>query len=75
MVSVDETALVKGKLPEVRELLNRSGIRIPSLVDELARIPDPRKARGKRHPLGAMLALACVALLGGYRSLLAHLAR
>lgn len=71
MVLVDETALVKGKLPEVHELLNRSEIRIPSLIDELARIPDPRKARGKRHPLGAMLALACVALLVGYRSLLA----
>lgn len=71
MVLADETALVKGKLPEVSELLNRSEIRIPSLVDDLARIPDPRKARGKRHPLRAMLALACVALLCGYRSLLA----
>lgn len=71
MVLVDETVLVKGKLPGVHELLNRSAICIPSLVDELARIPDPRKARGKRHPLRAMLAMACVALLCGYRSLLA----
>ena len=71
MVLADETALVKGKLPEVSGLLNRSEIRIPSLVGELARIPDPHKARGKRHPLRTMLALACVALLCGYRSLLA----
>ena len=45
--------------------------KIPSLYAELQQVPDPRRAAGKRHPLAAMLALACVALLCGYRSLYA----
>jgi predicted transposase YbfD/YdcC len=38
------------------------------LLEVLAEIPDGRKARGKRHPLAAILALVCVAVLCGYRS-------
>src|SRR4051812_41646474 len=34
----------------------------------LAEIPECRAARGKRHPLPAILALLCVAALCGYRS-------
>ena len=38
------------------------------LLDMLAEVPDPRKEKGKRHPLKAILALAIIAMLSGYRS-------
>lgn len=39
-----------------------------NLVIVFADIPDFRKSRGKRHPLCAILVMACVAILCGYRS-------
>jgi DDE family transposase len=38
------------------------------LIEVLMEIPDCRHNRGKRHPLPAILALACSAMLCGYRS-------
>ena len=38
------------------------------LMDILAEVPDPRKAKGKRHPLVAILALGVVATLSGAKS-------
>jgi hypothetical protein len=40
-----------------------------SLVEVLAEVPDPRDARGIRHPLVAVLGLTVVAVLAGMKSL------
>lgn len=41
------------------------------LVEAFEKVPDPRKPRGRRHPLSAMLALSTAAMLSGARSLFA----
>jgi predicted transposase YbfD/YdcC len=38
------------------------------LIEVLTEIPDFRSKQGQRHPLGAILALVCSALMCGYRS-------
>jgi len=40
----------------------------PSLIDALAQLPDPRHARGRRHPWSALLLLLAVGLLTGANS-------
>lgn len=37
------------------------------LIEELKAIPDPRKARGKRHPLWVLLLLILMGMMAGYR--------
>src|SRR5580658_8114087 len=38
------------------------------LLDLLAQIPDPRKMRGRRHPLAGLLAVGIAAVVAGSRS-------
>ena len=38
------------------------------LLDLLAQVPDPRKKRGRRHPLAGLLAVAVAAVIAGSRS-------
>jgi DDE_Tnp_1-associated/Transposase DDE domain len=42
-----------------------------SLLAFLAEVPDPRSRHGRQHPLSAILALACCAILCGARSIAA----
>ena len=42
-----------------------------SLLEAYRWVPDPRSARGRRHPLAAILALATAAMLEGAQSLYA----
>ena len=44
---------------------------VPALLPYLQTVPDPRQASGRRHPLAAILALRCAAMLAGCDSLLA----
>src|ERR1700752_1581645 len=38
------------------------------LLDLLAQVPDPRKRRGRRHPLAGLLAAGIAAVIAGSRS-------
>lgn len=44
---------------------------VTGLLEAFASVPDPRAARGKRHPLPIILAIATAAMLCGARSLYA----
>jgi hypothetical protein len=38
------------------------------LLDLLGQVPDPRKKRGRRHPLAGLLAVGIAAVIGGSKS-------
>jgi hypothetical protein len=45
-----------------------SAARSQYLLDLLAQIPDPRRRRGRRHPLAGLLAVGIAAVIAGSRS-------
>jgi hypothetical protein len=48
-----------------------SAVPVPSLLEALAVVPDPRRRRGRRYPAAAVLTLAVCAMVCGARSLYA----
>src|SRR5438309_7998901 len=42
------------------------------LLDLLAQVPDPRKRRGRRHPLAGLLAVGIAAVIAGSKSFAAN---
>ena len=38
------------------------------LIDMLAKVPDPRNNKGKRHPLKSILALLVIGLMCGHKA-------
>jgi hypothetical protein len=48
-----------------------AGLPVPSLLEALAGVPDPRKRRGRRYSLTTMLTFAVCAMVCGARSLYA----
>jgi predicted transposase YbfD/YdcC len=61
-------ALTRLTHADPRQLQDADG---PHLLGSLAAVPDPRAARGRRHPLVAILAMAAAAVLAGARSIAA----
>jgi DDE_Tnp_1-associated len=68
-------ATTSSRIPAAAKRLDTPVVLAPeqcrSLLDDLANIADPRKRRGRRHALGAVLAVAVAAVLAGARSLVA----
>ena len=68
-------APVSSPIPAATQQLDAPAALTPQqyrdLLDYLAQIPDPRHRRGRRHTLGAVLAVAVAAVVAGASSLAA----
>lgn len=62
---VDDSDPVLGELADVPVAISEY------LLEAFARLPDPRKARGKRPQIGSVLAIAAAAIIAGCRSVAA----
>jgi predicted transposase YbfD/YdcC len=65
---IDALARQLGPLPEIEDPWEIP--ELPTLLDALAAVPDPRRARGRRYPFVFLLAVGVVSVLCGVRSLL-----
>ncbi|PBC92509.1 IS4 family transposase [Streptomyces sp. Ag82_O1-15] len=67
----DASSLMPPALDQLREHPEVASQEVPSLLERLAEVPDPRDPRGVRHRLAVVLALTACAVLAGATSLLA----
>lgn len=67
----DASSLIPPALDQLREGSRVGPEEVPSLLERLAEVPDPRDPRGVRHRLAVVLALTACAVLAGATSLLA----
>ncbi|WP_229843822.1 ISAs1 family transposase, partial [Streptomyces chryseus] len=67
----DASSLIPPALDQLREHPEVVSKEVPSLLERLAEVPDPRDSRGVRHRLAVVLALTACAVLAGATSLLA----
>src|SRR5215216_2451763 len=70
-VPADESSPIPAALAHLTHADPLQDSEPPHLLAYLASVPDPRAARGRRHPLVAILGLAAAALLAGARSIAA----
>jgi predicted transposase YbfD/YdcC len=70
-VPADASSLIPHALDQLREHHPAAPGEVPSLLEQLAQVPDPRDPRGVRHALVVVLALTACAVLAGATSLLA----
>jgi predicted transposase YbfD/YdcC len=75
-VSFSLIEAVSGQLEACRaQAVELDDEQVMALIDVLALIPDRREARGRRYPLGFLLAAALTAVLAGARSMSAVVRR
>jgi hypothetical protein len=69
-VPADPSSLIPAALTQLTHTNPRQlqDAEAPHLLAYLAAVPDPRAARGRRHPLAAILGLAAAAVLAGART-------
>jgi predicted transposase YbfD/YdcC len=65
---VASSSLIDPALAHLATAADAGGLRGGGLVAALAAVPDPRKARGVRHAMATVLAVAACAVLAGCRS-------
>ncbi|MFE5098123.1 transposase family protein [Streptomyces sp. NPDC056638] len=66
----DASSPITCAFDQLREHLEVVSEEVPSLLERLAEVPDPRDPRGVRHRLTVVLALTACAVLAGARNFL-----
>jgi len=62
------TVVCREGRPPAHDILSIPAARSQYLLELLAQVPDPRKRRGRRHPLAGLLAVGIAAVIAGSKS-------